>query len=253
MANYTEEKSVVTRYCVFLLVAGLPSPAISGEMPGLQPQIPPFVERDLEVTFSNDFLGRGGSVDDFRTQQMVIAAGISERWLVLLDHSILTLGDAQQAGRVDQLSASVGYRLMNKVTDHSVSNLSAGMGIRNAGDFAGERMQNGFHRLIGSDVRSLPYSDADSTDATAWFDVDHYRDLRDFEKWRTGYTAAIVRETAIAEDDLAVAMGIRFGALVVETVQQLNNDASYGQLRLVSSGKSDATTKHAIPNRSVAP
>ena len=46
----------------------------------------------------------------------------------------------------------------------------------------------------------------------------------------------MLRETAAAEDDLAIVFGARFGALVLETVQQVNNDASYGQLRLVSSG-----------------
>ena len=56
---------------------------------------------------------------------------------------------------------------------------------------------------------------------------------RDF---RTGYDDPVLRETAVAEDDLAVVLGARFGALVLETVQQINNEASYGQIRLVSSG-----------------
>jgi len=43
-------------------------------------------------------------------------------------------------------------------------------------------------------------------------------------------------------------LGVRFGALVLETVQQINNDASYGQLRLVSSGMR-ATTPQNGSNR----
>jgi hypothetical protein len=71
---------------------------------------------------------------------------------------------------------------------------------------------------------------------------------RDF---RTGYDDPVLRETAVAEDDLAVVLGARFGALVLETVQQINNEASYGQIRLVSSGyrssrQSDAPTRYGI-------
>lgn len=256
------------RYCILFVLVGMHLPVIAGEIPGLTPQIPPFIERDLEVVFSNDFLGRGGSIDDFRTQQIVIAAKLSDTWIAILDHSILTLGSSLTPGRVDQLSASLGYQIINKVNDHSASKVNAGVGVRSAGDFAGERMQNGFHRLIGSDIEVLPYTDTDSTDVTAWFDVDHYRDFhysgswrtgywvrasslltsgghwdgsaglfgvasrpsldiwlglrRD---WRTGYDSAIFRETAEAESDTAIVLGIRFGALVLETVQQINNDA----------------------------
>jgi len=63
--------------------------------------------------------------------------------------------------------------------------------------------------------------------------------------WRSGYDADNVQvETARAEDDTAVVIGVRFGALMLETVQQLNNDASYGQLSLVSSGFR-STNEHA--------
>jgi hypothetical protein len=55
--------------------------------------------------------------------------------------------------------------------------------------------------------------------------------------WREGYDDVVLAETARAESDVAVVFGARYGALVIETVQQLNNDASYGQLRLVSTGR----------------
>jgi hypothetical protein len=54
--------------------------------------------------------------------------------------------------------------------------------------------------------------------------------------WRSGYDAPVLRQTAAQEDDIAVVIGVRYGPLVVETVQQLNNSASYGHLRLASRG-----------------
>ena len=261
--------------CTLLLSILAPMPGISGEIPGLPPQMPPFIGRDLEVTFSNDFLGRGGSVDDFRTQQIIITAKLLDKWVALLDHSILTLSDATTLGRIDQLSASLGYQMFDSGNDRGSDEFVVGVGVRNTGNFAGERMQNGFHRLVGSDIENLEYSDTRSTDVTAWFDADHYRRFGHSSKtgywlrasslltsggqwdssaglyavtspgavdiwlglrrdWRSGYDDPVLRATAIAEDDLAVVLGARFGALVLETVQQVNNGASYGQLRLVS-------------------
>jgi len=271
--------------CVLFLTVSVPLVAIAGEIPGLPPQMPPFIERDLEVTFSNDFLGRGGSVDDFRTQQIIITAKLSDKWMVLLDHSILTLSESTAPGRVDQLSGSLGYQVINTANDRAVSKLFVGAGFRRAGDFAGERMQNGFHRLVGSKIKDLAYVDNAGTDATAWFDLDHYRRFGNSSEagstgswrtgywlrgsslvtsggqwdsaaglfavasrpaidiwlgirrdWRSGYEGAVLSETAAAEDDLAIVFGARFGAFVLETVQQVNNEASYGQLRIVSTG-----------------
>lgn len=271
--------------CIMCLAAFATVPAGAGEIPGLPPQLPPQLDRALEVTFSNDFLGRGGSVDDFRTQQFILRAEISDKWIALLDHSILTLSNSPTPGRVDQLSASLGYQMIDSVNDQMASKFVAGVGVRSSGDFAGQRMQNGFHRLVGSTIENLPYTDTSRTDATAWFDAGHYRTFggpgeaglvgkwrtgywvrasslatsggqldasaglfvvasrpaielwfglrRD---WRSGYDAPVLRETAAAEDDLAIVLGARFGALVLETVQQVNNEASYGQLRLVSTG-----------------
>jgi len=271
--------------CTLLLAVFAPLSGIAGEIPGLPPQLPPFLERDLEVTFSNDFLGRGGSVDDFRTEQIIINAKFSDKWIGILDHSILTLSDSPAPGRVDQLSASLAYQMINTVNDRLVSKLVVGAGIRDVGDFAGQRMQNGFHRLVGSEIVDLPYSDTERSDVTTWFDANHYRRFGQSDAsgltgkwrtgywlrgsslltsggqwdssaglyavasqsavdiwlgvrsdWRSGYEGPVLRATAAAEDDLAIVLGVRFGALVLETVQQVNNDASYGQLRLVSSG-----------------
>ena len=256
------------------------SPVKAGEIPGLPPALLPLIDRDFALNFSNDFLGRGGSVDDFRTQQLILTAKINDRWLAIVDHSILTLADSPAPGRVDQLSGSLGYHLVNNTSADKVDRFTVGGGFRSVGEFAGERMQNGFHRLIGSNIDPLSYVDTSAADATGWFEAQRYRELRTFDNWTTGYwlragslfttdgqwdsTAgafAVARrhsidiwlgvrhdwrsgydadnvqeETARAEDDTAVVIGVRFGALMLETVQQLNNDASYGQLSLVSSG-----------------
>lgn len=262
--------------------------AYAGEIAGLPPQLPTFLERDLHVTFINDFLGRGGSVDDYRTQQSVISATVADRWIIVLDHSLLTLSDEPSSGRIDQLSVSLGYELMRSDRDGETDELMIGTGLRSVGRFAGERIQNGFHRLVGSGIEELDYVGKTGTDLSVWFDAQRYRMLRDSSDdgllnswrmgyqiraaslatsagqwdsvlsvqavisrptvdvwlgirsdWRSGYDDAVLRETASAEDDMALVLGARLGPLVIETVQQFNNKASYGQIQLVSSA-SDA-------------
>jgi len=269
--------------CFAVLV---PAPSFAGEIAGLPASLPPHIDRSLELVFSNDFLGRGGSVDDFRTQQIIITVQPAPRWHLLLDHSVLTLSDTASPGRIDQLSGALGYDLISRNEPGRNSKLIVGVGFRSTGDFAGEAMQNGFHRLIGSQIENLPYTGKKNTAATAWFDAQYYTTLREpgesvmfgdwrigswlrvnsllssetewdssaalyavaskpttdlwfglRQDWRSGYDDPVLRATAAAEGDLAVVLGVRFGALVLETVQQLNNDASYGQLRLVSSGE----------------
>jgi hypothetical protein len=259
--------------CLLLVVA---MPARGGEIPGLPPSLLPTIDRDFAFNFSNDFLGRGGSVDDFRTQQIIVTAKISDKWMALLDHSILTLTNSPAPGRIDQLSASLGYRLL----DAGGNTVLVGGGVRSVGEYSGERMQNGFHRLIGSNIDSLPYVASDETDLSLWIDASRQRDLRKVGGWQSGYwlrgaslattggqwdstvsalatlsknsidiwaglrhdwrsgyeTDVVQMATARAEEDSAIVLGVRFGAFMLETVQQLNNDASYGQLVLVSSG-----------------
>ena len=282
---------------ILCLVFLLPTRAIAGEIPGLPASLPPYLEPKLELTFSNDFLGRGGSVDDFRTQQIILTVKPVARWTLLLDHSILTLSnDSANPGRTDQLSGSLGYDLISKDESGRNGRLSVGTGFRSSGEFAGERMQNGFHRLVGSEIETLPYTGTKRTDATAWFDAEYYTVMREpgtaglfgdwrmgswlrvsslvtsdaqwdgsaalfavanrrsidlwfglRRDWRSGYDDPVQWATAAAEDDLSVVLGVRFGALVLETVQQLNNDASYGQLRLVSSGENRSSSTSRRP------
>lgn len=257
---------------------------MGGEIVGIAPQLPPFVEHELQLTFSNDFLGRGGSVDDFRTQQFIISGRFADRWLAVLDHSILTLHSDTDPGRVDQLALSVGYQAIATGGADYRTAVAVGSGFRASGDFAGERIQNGFHRLVGSAVEDLPYTGVSRKDATLWSTAEHYRRLGaggdggtmgtwrvgywlragalattagEWDgsaaaflvlsspavdlwlgargDWRSGYDEPVLRETAAAEQDLAIVAGVRWRALILETVQQLDNDASYGQLRLVAS------------------
>lgn len=289
--RFCTTKHAAFRSILLLIAAATNTSAMAGEIPGLPPALLPLADRDFAINFSNDFLGRGGSVDDFRTQQIVLTAKINERWLAIVDHSILTLADSPAPGRVDQLSGSLGYHLVNNTSANEVDRFIFGGGFRSVGEFAGERMQNGFHRLIGSNIDSLPYENTSSTDATGWFEAQRYRELRTFDTWTTGYwlragslvttdgqwdsTAGayavanrnsinlwlgvrhdwrsgydvdnVQEATARAEDDTAIVMGVRFGALVLETVQQLNNDASYGQINLVSSGFRSSESHIDIP------
>jgi hypothetical protein len=270
------------------LLLSVLSPDISaGEIAGIPSQAPPFLQRDLEINFSNDFLGRGGSVDDFRTQQINVTGRIGNDWLALIDHSILTLGSSNPPGRLDQLSASLGYQAINIANANSISRVVVGGGLRSSGNFAGARMQNGFHQLIGSDIVSMDYVGTERTDATVWLDAEVYRSFHEsgdtgfFGGWRSGYWLrgnsllttdgqwdnavgayavsskkafdiwlglrqdwrsgydrdAVQAATAAAESELAIVLGIRFGALILETVQQPNGNASYGQLKFFASGK----------------
>lgn len=265
-----------------LLYIAANQPAAAGEIAGLPANTPPIIQRPLEFSFSNDFLGRGGSVDDFRTQQFIIGGTIRERWDITVDHSILTLIDVDEPARTDQLSATLGYRVVNAVTDTTVNRLTAGLGVRSYGDFGGERMQNGFHRLVGSSVEIAAYTDFERTDATAWIDAHRYHLMRGHSEsedwrwgywlrgsalwtsdgqldaaagaygvggrgsvnfwvglrhdWRSGYQTPVLIETAVAEQDIAAVFGLSWGPLVFETVQQFNNRASYGQVRLVAAG-----------------
>jgi hypothetical protein len=259
--------------------------AVAGEIPGLAPMLPPIVDSRFELNLSNDFLGRGGSTDDFRTQQ-IIATADAGRWRWLVDYSILTLSEPGFEGRIDQLSASLGYRLLEREQGDTIDRVFAGGGLRRSGEFAGERIQNGFHRLVGSDTENLPYSDVEDTLLTGWVDAERYALLTGTadtwrfgywlrgralatsdgqvdttamvagvarkgsidawaglrRDWRTGYDEPVQRATARAEDDLAAVIGMRFGSLVLETVQQFENEASFGQLRLLSL---EADARHA--------
>ncbi|MBT8079689.1 MAG: hypothetical protein KJO31_14010 [Gammaproteobacteria bacterium] len=279
-----------SRCVVSLLLCLLLASATAGEIAGLPAQLPPVIDRDIEISFINDFIGRGSSSDDFRTQQLIGTFTIGERWIGVMDYSVLTRNSMNLIGRSDQLAVSAGYALVSEGSKSHYRQLFVGAGIRRIGEFGGERVQNGFHRLVSSPVTAFPYSDTRRTDVTAWTSGDWYAlthhakadgafsgwsggfwlrgsalatsdgqldaaaaafavarkgaidlwfGLR--QDWRSGYREPVLQSVAVEEQDLAVSVGARFGALVVETAQQLGNDASYGQIRIVSS-REDTTT-----------
>jgi hypothetical protein len=265
----------------------------AGEIAGLPANAPPSIDGPVAFGFHNDFLGRGGRTDDFRTQQLIVTGRFAERWYLTLDHSVLTQTEASAPGRVDQLSATLGYAVVDRHADEATQRVLVGTGVRAHGDFAGERMQNGFHQLFGIDLEFLPYRSGESDSAVGWFDAQHqwvrsgqgrfrpgywirgsalattdgqldaslgaygmlqherieiWAGLR--ADWREGYDSRVVSATAQAETDTAAVLGIAWGPLVIETVQQFENDASYGSLRLVSSrvsgARGDSTPRYAI-------
>ncbi len=113
----------------------LPAYGIAGEIAGLPSNTPPSIERPIEFSFSNDLLGRGGSVDDFRTQQFIIGGTIDDRWEIVLDHSILTLVDADEPGRTDQLSASLGLRVIDTASEIAGSKRGEVVSGKRRGDY----------------------------------------------------------------------------------------------------------------------
>lgn len=146
------------------------SPVQAFQLPGTTLPTPPGVDRRFEVRFSNDFLGRGGEFDDFRTQQIGFFAALTPRWNLTVDHSILTLEDrnAPAQERIDQFTFSAGYSLSRIRRSGYTQGLELGAGLRYSGEFWGARMQNGFHQIVGSDPTTVPYTGTDRLDGTLW-------------------------------------------------------------------------------------
>ena len=148
----------------------------AGEISGVPPPMPPFTDARFQIYSTNDALGRAGQVDDFRTQQVGLVARLGSSWLALVDHSILTLEDSPEPGRTDQTAVSLGYTFFDRVSEDGKQNrLLSGFGLRANGDFAGDRIQNGFHRLIGRSEKELPYSAEEQTDIFAWLLAERYQ------------------------------------------------------------------------------
>lgn len=149
---------------------GATSPGQAFQLPGVTPPLPPGVDRRFELIFSNDFLGRGGEFDDHRTQQIGLVGLVARRWSLVVDHSILTLEDRNAAdlGRIDHLSASVGYALVEIRKPAGTQVVEVGGGFRYSGEIGGARMQNGFHQIVGSKPTTVPYVDTRRVDGTLW-------------------------------------------------------------------------------------
>jgi len=244
------------------------------------------VRPDSSFFLGNDFAAAGTS-DDYRTEQMIVSARLRESWIAVLDHSVMTREDLAEAerGRIDTMTLSLGYELFSVDSGAQQTSVIAGLAIRAIGNYEGERIQNGFHRLISSDTDAIPYTDTHQTDPAAWFLAQHYQRFHEAtgdgflnswdlgywaragalattdgqvdgvaglfavasrrqwdvwlgvrRDWRSGYDADFVlRDTAAEENKPAVSLGVRFGALVLETVHRMDSSASYGQLSFVAS------------------
>jgi hypothetical protein len=168
-------KPVTALLCAFL-VNLLHSGIHAGEIPGTPSRLPPMMMNTLHLDWGNDFFGKLGTSDDFRTQQVSFFVRLSDRWLLSADHSTLTFrgptrhdpDPAGTEGRLDQISSSLGYLLHSSKDLSSQLDISSGLGFRASGNFAGARIQNGFHRLIDSGIINLPYVDTERTDGLIW-------------------------------------------------------------------------------------
>lgn len=268
-----------------LVGASIAQSVCAGEIAGLPPHVDPQLRPDYHLYLGNDILA-GSANDDFRTQQIIATARFGQRWLAVVDHSILTRNNSMTPQRIDTMTASVGYEILSRTGGDVHSTVAAGLGVRSVGDFAGSRIQNGFHRIVDSDIVRASYADTRQTDPAAWFVAEHRRTFRPApgkagilgkwdlgawgraaalttadgqtdavlsanlvasrrhydlwigvrQDWRRGYTADLVQlDTAAEEEKLAFNIGVRFGSLVLETVQRIDSKASYGQLSFVSS------------------
>ncbi|RMF97504.1 MAG: hypothetical protein D6727_05365 [Gammaproteobacteria bacterium] len=183
---------------------GLVAAAAAGEIAGLPPATPPFIPQRAEISVGNDIFGRGGLTDDHRTQQLVLALPLGERWVTAVEHSMLTLEkDTATPGRLDQLAASVGYRFGGSDGEMSGWSLLAGAGLRRVGNFGGARIQNGFHRLFDQRSIDLPYVETRQTDATGWLRLEHFAPFPGAGSnvpgaWRFGYW---VQASGLASSD----------------------------------------------------
>jgi hypothetical protein len=151
----------------------------AGEISGLPPHMAPTVRPDYSFYLGNDFAAAGTS-DDFRTEQMIITGRLGDSWVAVVDHSIFTREDVPEPerGRIDLMTVSLGYEFLNVVKTGRRSSMTAGLGVRGVGNYEGERIQNGFHRLIESDTSAIPYTDTRRTAPVAWLLVEHRQRLR---------------------------------------------------------------------------
>jgi hypothetical protein len=154
-------------------------PVEAGEISGLPPHLAPTVRPDYSFFLGNDFAAVRTS-DDFRTEQMIATGRFSGSWLAIVDHSIFTREDVAESarGRIDTMTLSLGYEILSIVDTNQRASMTAGLALRGIGNFEGERIQNGFHRLIESDTSAIPYTDTRQTDPAAWLLAEHHRVLR---------------------------------------------------------------------------
>lgn len=184
-------------FCATALLASCcSSVSLAGEVSGLPSHLPPTVRADYLFFLGNDFAAAGTS-DDFRTEQMMVSARFRGAWLTVLDHSILTRDDLAEGerARIDTMTLSVGNEFFRIDREGQRTTMAVGLALRSIGNFEGERIQNGFHRLVASDTDAIPYTDTHETDPAAWFVAEHFRRFAAatgdgfWESWNAGLWA----------------------------------------------------------------
>ena len=169
------------RNLLFLILMVLSAQGHAGDIAGAPAIVPPESLGDFSFLWSNDFFGRGGVADDYRTQQFGLQIKVSPRWGLIVDHSILTASEANPvlpgyAGRLDQLSLSLMYELLRKQAGaNELALINAGAGVRAYGDFGGSRIQNSLHRLINNGVNGAPYVDTATNLGIFWLKGDYQK------------------------------------------------------------------------------
>jgi len=131
------------------------------------------------VLWSNDAFGAeiGNNPDDFRTNAFSLGWRFRRDWIAGLDHSALTnRGDTGNAARSDELTITLGRVLLDRHDDHSHAWLAAGVGLRFAGDFGGQDMQDASHETFDFRQVELPYEDRDWS-RLLWYDMHWFHDL----------------------------------------------------------------------------
>lgn len=154
------------------------SEARGGEISGLPAHLVPTVVADYAYFFGNDFAAARTS-DDYRTEQMIVSGRFRKSWIAVVDHSILTREDVPEdkRARIDTMTMSLGYEFLRADGGTQRTTVAAGAAVRATGNFQGERIQNGFHRLVNSDTEFIPYTDTRETDLAAWVLAEHYREF----------------------------------------------------------------------------
>lgn len=170
-----------------LLFGAGPPAARAGKIPGLPAPLPPGRDGALHLGIEDDLFGRGGEFDDHRTFQLSLDLRIGERWLVVLDQSLLTeegptqdVPDPGQEGRLDEWSLALARRWQG-----AGGRMMMGVGLRGTGERSGARIQNGVHRMFDARIVDLPYQSG-RTDAIGWLALDREWTRAVGDRWRGG-------------------------------------------------------------------
>ena len=220
---------------VFLSLMALPCQVKAGDISGTPVIVPPETLGNFTVLWSNNIFNLDSEPDEYRTQQLGLQFDISPRWGLVFDYSMLTAGQPNPvlrdfAGRLDEISLSLMYELYRtQPNPNNIGIIDVGAGFRAYGDFAGGRMQNGFHRLIQNDVDDYPYVDTETNMAIFWLKGDYqklYPLMSSGEHattWRAGYwldatglfstdrqwDASLSANAVLRNQDMTIWMGLR--------------------------------------------